>query len=115
MFKNFAKSDYRNSTYSSIFLEISTGKFFSKLLRKSFYKIIPSCIFVLLTPSYDFLFEWKKMSQFSEERAAYTHQLTSAETGHQVPVPGAPGHLNDACTTKKGVFPSGLQQRENTG
>lgn len=35
MFKNFAKNDYRNSTYSSIFLEISTGKFFSKLLRKS--------------------------------------------------------------------------------
>ena len=35
MFKNFEKSDYKNSTYSSRFLEISTGKFFSKLLRKS--------------------------------------------------------------------------------
>ena len=35
MFKNFEKSVYKNSTYSSRFLEISTGKFFSKLLRKS--------------------------------------------------------------------------------
>lgn len=41
--------------------------------------------------------------RFSEGRAVDTHQLRSAQTGHQGPVPGAPGHSRAARAPAEAV------------